>query len=147
MTQCIEVLDAWPWEPGMVGSTILFSPGKLSLPTQLAPQNLWTCDMRGLYLQPNKQDSTILHINSRILARSCSYFCTQTGHVLRLNFLEGSSLVRTHPFPIVSVSARLWTSYATTCVCVCVLRVWSFLFKFMWQIELTSLFQAKQSML
>ena len=37
-TECVGVLGAWPWEPGLVGSRILLSPGELSLPTQPAPQ-------------------------------------------------------------------------------------------------------------
>ena len=48
---CIGRLDAWPWEPGMVG----LSPGELSPCTHPVAPKKWKCDMMGT-IACGKQD-------------------------------------------------------------------------------------------
>ena len=62
-------------------SALRTESGRLKNPfIQLAPE-LWTCDMR-VYLWPNKPDYTLV-------CNPTHKYLLETGHVLKLNFLEG----------------------------------------------------------
>ena len=68
MICAIGRLDAWPWEPGMVGLRILLSQGG-TLSTHLVAPKKWTCHMVGKTYNLDKYTKLKLYIHFT------QYFC------------------------------------------------------------------------